>query len=51
MGPDEIPTILLKKFFREISPALPLNFQASLHQCKVPTEWKTANIVPVFKKR
>ena len=33
-----------------MSPALTQIFQASLHQCKVPTEWKTANIMPVFKK-
>jgi len=49
-GPDEIPTILLKRLSTSISPALTLIFQASLHQCKIPTEWKTANIVPIFKK-
>ena len=50
-GPDEIPTILLKRLSREISPALTQQiFRASLHQCKVPTEWKTANIVAVFNK-
>ena len=51
-GPDEIPTISLKRLSTSVSPALILIliFQASLHQCKIPTEWKTANIVPVFKK-
>ena len=49
-GPDEIPTMILKKLSVPISPALTLIFQASLHQCKIPTEWKIANIVPVFKK-
>jgi len=47
---DEIPTILLKRLSTSISPALTLIFQASLHQCKIPTEWKSAKIVPVFKK-
>ena len=46
-GPDEIPTILLKRLSTSVSPALT---QASLHQYKIPMEWKTANIVPVFKK-
>ena len=48
-GPDEIPTILLKRLSTSVSPALTLIFQASLHQCKIPMEWKTANIVSVFK--
>ena len=37
-GPDEIPTILLKRLSTSISPALTLIFQAFLHQCKIPTE-------------
>jgi len=49
-GPDEIPAALLKRLSTEISPALTHIFQASLYQCKVPKEWKTANVVPVFKK-
>ena len=49
-GPDEIPTILLKRLATIISPILTLIFQASLHQCLIPTDWKTANIVPIFKK-
>ena len=25
-------------------------FQASLHQCLIPMDWKSANVVPAFKK-
>ena len=49
-GPDEIPTTLLKKLATVISPALTRIFQASLHQCLIPMDWKSANVVPVFKK-
>ena len=49
-GPDEIPTTLLKKLATVISPVLTRIFQASLHQCLIPMDWKSANVVPVFKK-
>ena len=48
-GPDNIPTQLLKQLSPEISPVLTMIFQAALQQCQVPTDWKTANIVPVHK--
>lgn len=49
-GPDEIPTTLFKKLATMISPVLTRIFQASLHQCLIPVDWKSANVVPVFKK-
>ena len=49
-GPDKIPTILLKRLSITVYLALTLIFQASLHHCEIPTEWKTAHVVPVFKK-
>ena len=49
-GPDGIPTMLLKQTAVEIAPAVTLLFQASLDQGKVPSQWKKANIVPLFKK-
>ena len=51
-GPDQIPPRLLKEFADEIAPSLGLLFNASLHQHKVglPTEWKKALVVPLFKK-
>ena len=49
-GPDGIPTMLLKHTAEEIAPAVTMLFQASLDQGQVPTEWKKAHIVPLFKK-
>ena len=49
-GPDGIPGKLLKICANEISEALSLMFQASLDQGCIPNDWKTANIVPVYKK-
>ena len=49
-GPDKIPAHFLKLCSTEIAPILTLIFQASIHQSRVPPDWKQANIVPVFKK-
>ncbi len=49
-GPDNIPPQLLKECAHEITPALTLLFQASLHQGSVPDDWKQAIITPVYKK-
>ena len=49
-GPDNIPAYLLKELASQIAPSLTVVFQASLNQCKLPTEWKVAHVVPVFKK-
>jgi hypothetical protein len=34
----------------EVAPILHLFFQASINQGILPTDWKTANVVPIFKK-
>jgi len=49
-GPDGIPTRLLKELAYSIAPILALIFNASLHQGKLPVDWKTATVVPEFKK-
>ena len=49
-GPDKIPAHFLKLCSIEIAAILILIFQASIHQSRVPPDWKQANIVPVFKK-
>ena len=49
-GPDNISGRFLKELHQELTPALTLNFQASLHQGQVPTIWKDAFITPLFKK-
>ena len=49
-GPDKIPAYLLKEANMEIVPILTFIFQASLQQNSVPSDWKIASIVPLFKK-
>ena len=49
-GPDKIPAYLLKEANMEIAPILTFIFQASLQQSSVPSDWKTASIVPLFKR-
>ena len=49
-GPDEIPAQLLKETSDLLAPSLTLIYQASLHQCSLPADWKRAYIVPIFKK-
>ena len=49
-GPDKIPSRLLKSIAMEVSPWLTLLFSASLHQGRVPSDWKKALVCPVFKK-
>ena len=49
-GPDKVPTRLLKLGAQELAPGLTMFYQLSLDQGKLPTDWKTANVSPVFKK-
>ena len=49
-GPDNISGRFLKELHQELTPALTLIFQASLHQGQVPTIWKDEFITPLFKK-
>ena len=49
-GPDGIPGKLLKECAKELADVYTVLFQASLDQGEVPTDWKAACIVPLFKK-
>ena len=49
-GPDDIPSKLLIELAYEIAPSLTKLFNMSLSLGLVPTQWKRANITPVFKK-
>ena len=49
-GVDEIPPKLLKKMVEQISTPLVKLFNLSLEEGIVPSEWKEANITPLFKK-
>ena len=49
-GPDSLSPKLLKELSRELSPCLTLLFKASIHQSTLPLDWKTALVMPLFKK-
>ena len=49
-GPDRLPSRFLKEVANEIALPLSLIFQASLNQGTPPDTWKSALVVPVFKK-
>ena len=49
-GPDEIPGRLLKICANELADSFTLLFQTSLNQGSIPSDWRKARIVPVFKK-
>ena len=49
-GPDEVPAFILKSAASQLAPILMRQYQYSLDSREVPTNWKNAHIVPVFKK-
>ena len=49
-GPDGIPARLLKETAYSMAPLLTHIYKASLHQCKLPHDWKTALVSPIYKK-
>ena len=50
LRPDMIPTYLVKQLAHQLAPALTLIYQVSLDQGQLPEDWKTVNVIPVFKK-
>jgi hypothetical protein len=49
-GPDGITTQLLQQCKEELSPILATIYRKSIETGEVQEEWKTANVVPIFKK-
>jgi hypothetical protein len=49
-GPDEITPGLLKMLEEEVLLPLEIIFNQSLTTAQVPSEWRTANVTPIFKK-
>ena len=49
-GPDNISGRFLKELSTEISTALALIFNASLHQQKIPDDWRKAVVTPIYKQ-
>lgn len=48
-GPDGIPNMFLKRYAEWNARYLAIVFRKSLDTCTVPTIWKIANVIPVFK--
>lgn len=49
-GLDSISTNILKNFKQELVYPLKVIFSHSLQTGEVPTDWKTAKVIPIFKK-
>ena len=49
-GPDLISTRFLKETADVIAPLLQIIFKVSLNSGEVPSDWKIANVTPIFKK-
>ena len=50
IGPDLVPTIILKQYGDIIGSILQQILQQSIDTSKIPLDWLQANITPVFKK-
>ena len=49
-GPDDIPTIFWAKLAAVLALIISIIFSASYHFAILPDEWKSARIMPLFKK-
>lgn len=49
-GPDGLPNVFLKRVSRSIAEPLCIIFNKSLDSGIFPSQWKRANITPIFKK-
>ena len=50
IGPDRVPTFILRDYAEFIAPILRIIFQQSLDTGEVPDDWKSANIAAILKK-
>jgi len=49
-GPDEVHPMVLLRTAEEVAKPLSIIFESSYRQGILPTDWKCANISPIFKK-
>ena len=49
-GPDSIPAFILNAAADQLAPILTTLYQTSLDCGQIPTDWRDARIVPVYKK-
>lgn len=48
-GPDMIPNTFLKRYAEWVSKYLVIMFRASIEHAALPSDWKTAKVIPVHK--
>jgi hypothetical protein len=48
-GPDEIPSVLLNRLANELANPITRIFKKSLESGKLPSDWKTATVIPIYK--
>ena len=49
-GPDEIHSKILRECYSELAEPLSIIFKSSLESGVIPSDWKIANVTPIFKK-
>lgn len=49
-GPDDLPSVFLRRYAECIAKFLLLIFQASLLTATLPRDWRIARVIPIFKK-
>ena len=49
-GPDDLHPKILKELAEELAKPLTILFNKSISESKIPTEWKQAEVRPIFKK-
>ena len=51
MGPDEIPPSIIKNLEEDLVQPLTILFQASMEQSRIPDDWRTAIVSPIYKMK
>ena len=49
-GPDAVPGRILRELSSELAPVLHFIYVQTLETGEVPTDWKLANVAPIYKK-
>lgn len=49
-GPDKLPAIIFKKLVHQLSFPLAMMFNLFMQLGEIPNEWKSATVIPIFKK-